>query len=102
MPYILVTPTRNETWLAHPQNYAYSRLAGRPISGAGVPTFLTDIPRGYSLMVTGTTVTENRTPSQDDLAAADYYFLGGHTYTISDAQAAVLIAAGYSEWLTPA
>ena len=101
MPYILVTPTRNETWLAYPQNYAYSRLAGRPISGAGTTTFLTDIPRGLSLLVTGTTVTENQTPSQDDLAAADYYFLGGHTYTVSDAQAAVLIAAGYSECLTP-
>ena len=78
MTYKLIPPTRNETWLAHPQNYAYSRLAGRPISGAGVPTSLTDIPRGYALLVTGTTVTENRTPSQDDLAAADYYFLGGH------------------------
>lgn len=101
MAYKLITPTRNETWLAYPQNYAYSRLAGRPISGAGVPTRLTDIPRGYSLLVTGSTVTENQTPSQDDLAAADYYFLGGHNYDITDEQAAVLIAAGYSEWLTP-
>lgn len=101
MPYKLIPPTRNETWLAFPQNYAYSRLAGKPISGAGVPTRLTDIPRGYALLVTGSTVTESRTPSQDDLAAADYYFLGGHYYEISDQQAAVLIAAGYSEWLTP-
>lgn len=101
MAYKLITPTRNETWLAYPQNYAYSRLAGRPISGAGVPTRLTDIPRGYSLLVTGNTVTETRTPSQDDLAAADYYFLGGSNYVITDQQAAVLIAAGYSEWLTP-
>ena len=101
MAYKLITPTRNETWLAYPQNYAYSRLAGKPVSGAGVPTRLTDIPRGYTLLVTGTTVTENQTPSQDDLAAADYYFLGGHYYEITDAQAAVLIAAGYSEWLTP-
>lgn len=101
MPYRLVTPTRNETWLAYPQNFPYSRLAGRPISGAGVPTFLTDIPRGISLLVTGSTVIQNQTPSQDDLAAADYYFLGGHNYDISDEQAAVLIAAGYNEWLTP-
>ena len=79
----------------------YARLAGRPISGAGVPTRLTDIPRGYTLLVTGTTVTENQTPSQDALAAADYYFLGGHNYDITDEQAAVLIAAGYSEWVTP-
>lgn len=62
---------------------------------------MTDIPRGITLMVTGTTVTENMTPSQDDLNAADYYFLGGANYTITDAQAAILIAAGYSEWVTP-
>lgn len=101
MAYKLITPTVNQTWLAYPQNYAYSRLAGRPISGAGVPTRLTDIPRGITLMVTGTTVTQNQTPSQDDLNAADYYFLGGANYTITDAQAAILIAAGYSEWVTP-
>ena len=101
MPYKLITPTRNETWLAYPQNYAYSRLAGRPISGAGVPTRLTDIPRGYTLIVNGSTVTEVQTPYQDDLESADYYFLGGHNYVITDAQAAVLTAAGYSEWLTP-
>lgn len=99
--YKLITPTRNETWGAYPMMNPYARLAGRPISGAGVPTRLTDIPRGYTLLVTGTTVTENRTPSQDDLAAADYYFLGGHNYDITDQQAAVLIAAGYSEWVTP-
>jgi hypothetical protein len=77
----------------------YARLAARPISGAGVPTRLTDIPRGISLLVNGTTVTENMTPSQDDLAAADAYYLGGHVYTIEDSAAQILIDAGYSEWL---
>jgi len=41
------------------------------------------------------------TPNQDDLAAASYYFLGGHNYTISDAQATVLINAGYGDYVTP-
>jgi hypothetical protein len=39
------------------------------------------------------------TPNQDDLAAADAYYLGGHVYTIDDAAAQILIDAGYSEWL---
>jgi hypothetical protein len=40
-----------------------------------------------------TNVTLTLTPSQDDLAAASYYFLGGHEYEISDDhQAAVLTA----------
>jgi hypothetical protein len=99
--YKLITPTRNETWGAYPMMNPYARLAGRPISGAGVPTRLTDIPRGYTLIVNGTTVTEVQTPYQDDLENADYYFLGGHNYDITDQQAAVLIAAGYSEWVTP-
>jgi hypothetical protein len=41
------------------------------------------------------------TPSQDDLAAASYYFLGGHEYEISDYQAQVLIDAGYGDYVTP-
>jgi hypothetical protein len=80
-------------------------LAGRPVTG-GTSTgttnpYITDVPRGYSLLVTGTTVTEIQTPSQDQLAAADYYFLGGHEYTVSQGQATVLTNAGYGDYLTP-
>jgi N4-gp56 family major capsid protein len=83
----------------------YSRLAGRrfnggTIDGAIAPS-MTDIPRGQTLIVNGTTVTATLTPSQDDLAAASYYFLGGHEYEISDYQAGVLTAAGYGSWITP-
>ena len=104
MPYTLITPWNNETWV---DNYftPYARLAGRRMVGGTydgtIPVSLTDVPRGVSLLVTGTSVTENRTPSQDDLADADYYFLGGHTYVVSDEQAAVLTAAGYGDYLTP-
>ena len=105
MPYTLNTPWRWETWGAGDGVYdPYSRLAGRRINGGTltgpINPSLTDIPRGVSLLVTGTVVTENQTPSQDDLAAADYYFLGGHEYTISDQQAQVLINAGYGSYLT--
>lgn len=105
MPYILEGPWRNETWGARGEYDPYSRLAGRRFNGGTIngtiPISMTDIPRGIALLVTGTTVTENQYPSQDDLANADYYFLGGHVYTVSDTQAAILTAAGYGNYLTP-
>ncbi len=104
MPYILNGPWRNETHGARNEYDAYSRLAGRRLNGGSingnVPISITDIPRGISLLVTGSTVVENQYPSQDDLANVDYYFLGGHVYTVSNEQAAVLIAAGYGDYLT--
>lgn len=98
MPYKLITPWDAETWITD-GNYTspYARLAGRPAPEGGR---ITDINRGITLLVTGTTVTENRTPSQDDLAAADEYYLGGHSYTLDNADAQILINAGYSEYLT--
>jgi hypothetical protein len=103
VPYQLNTPWNNETWTDN--NFSpYSRLAGKRIQG-GTPNgvigvSLTDIARGITLLVNGSVVTENRTPSQDDLSDADAYYLGGHEYTISDSAAAILIAAGYSSYLT--
>ena len=104
MAYTLVTPYRWETYVSEPFS-KYARLAGRrfnggTIDGAIAPS-MTDVPRGQSLLVTGTTVVMTQTPSQDDLAAASYYFLGGHEYVISDEQAAVLTAAGYGSYVTP-
>ena len=106
MAYTLMTPYQWQTWGAGAGEYtAYSRLAGRRLNGGtidgAIAPSLTDIPRGQTLIVNGTTVTATLTPSQDDLAAATYYFLGGHEYTISDYQAGVLTAAGYGSWLTP-
>ena len=94
-----------QTWGAdNTENTAYSRLAGRRFNGGTIdgpiPISLTDVARGQTLIVNGTQVTITLTPSQDDLAAASYYFLGGHEYTISDYQAGVLTAAGYGSWLT--
>jgi hypothetical protein len=102
--YQLNTPWNNETWVDNTFT-PYARLAGKPITG-GTPNGviaprLTDIARGITLLVNGSVVTENRTPSQDDLSDADAYYLGGHEYTISDSEAAILIAAGYSDYLTP-
>ena len=99
MSYQLITPWDAETWIVD-GTYAspYARLAARPAPQGGR---ITDIGRGITLLVTGTTVAENRTPSQDDLAAASYYYLGGHEYTISDYEANILINAGYSDYVTP-
>ena len=97
--YHLMTPWQAETWIPDGNIYSpYGRLAARPnANGIGR---ITDIGRGVSLLITGSTVTENRTPSQDDLAAADQYFLGGHEYTVDQDTADILIAAGSSEYLT--
>jgi hypothetical protein len=105
MPYQLRTPWQNETWCDSTYFNMYARLAGRPLAGGtytgGIPSFMTDVARGVTLLVNGTVVTESRTPYQDDLANATTYYLGGHEYTLTDAEAQVLINAGYSEYLTP-
>jgi hypothetical protein len=105
MAYTLTTPFQNQTWGAGTGEYSmYSRLAGRRFIGGTIsgpiPTSLTDIRRGQTIIVNGTNVYLTLTPSQDDLAAASYYFLGGHEYEISDYQAQVLIDAGLSDYVT--
>jgi len=101
-----MTPYQWQTWGAGGSEFTpYSRLAGRRFNGGTIdgpiPISLTDVARGQTLIVNGTQVTITLTPSQDDLASASYYFLGGHEYTISDYQAQVLIDAGYGDWVTP-
>lgn len=102
MPYHLVTPWENQTWITDPTSN-YARLAGRPLAGGsstGSQQFITDVPRCLTFLINGTTVTTNMTPSQDDLADADYYYLGGHEYTVSNDVAQILINAGYSDYVT--
>lgn len=105
MPYTLTTPWRWETYGAGYKEFTpYARLAARPIdlgtASGTINPFLTDIPRGYTFIVNGTTVTTEQTPSQDTLAAADSYYLGGTTNTISNAEAQIFINAGYSSFVT--
>tara|TARA_R110000822_G_scaffold284795_3_gene406216 strand:+ start:79 stop:402 length:324 start_codon:yes stop_codon:yes gene_type:complete len=104
MAYTLITPWQNETWIDNTVFTPYGRLAGRPLTGGSytgsVPSYMTDVARGVSLLVNGTDVTESRTPTQDNLSDADTYYLGGHEYTLTDAAAQILIDAGYSEYLT--
>lgn len=97
--YHLMTPWEAETWIPNGDIYStYGRIAGKPnANGIGR---ITDIGRGVTLIINGSTVTETRYPYQDDLAAADQYFLGGHEYTVDQATADILIAAGYGDYLT--
>lgn len=102
MAYTLVTPWENQTWIADPTS-DYARLAGRPLSGGsltGSQQYITDVPRCLTFIINGTTVTTNMTPDQDTLANADYYYLGGHEYTVSDEVAQILIDAGYEDYVT--
>ena len=111
MPQVLVgysinTPWQYQTWGAgQPWPDKYSRLAGKPITGGTltgpINPFLTDIPRGVTLIVNGTQVTETLYPYQNTLADADWYILGGHNQEITDAQAQILIDAGYGAYVEP-
>ena len=106
MTYRATTPWQWQTWGAgQPWPDKYSRLAGKPITGGTltgpINPFLTDIPRGVTLIVNGTQVTETLYPYQNTLADADWYILGGHNQEITDAQAQILIDAGYGAYVEP-
>lgn len=106
MAYTATTPWEYQTWGAGlPWPDKYSRLSARPITGGtytgAINPYMTDIARGVTFIVNGSTVTTTLYPYQDDLFNADWYVLGGHNQVITDAQAAVLIAAGYGDYVTP-
>lgn len=51
--------------------------------------------RGYTVRKVGDTYVQSTEAYSLDLDAADVVYQGGHSYTVSDAEAADLIAAGY-------
>lgn len=58
------------------------------------------VGRGLSLCVQGDTVTARQYIAQEDWDNYDQVYLGGHTYEITDAEAAVLSAAGFGSYIT--
>lgn len=64
------------------------------------PRGLWSINRGITLQVTGGVVTQNRYPSDISIEEADYTYLGGHEYVVTDAEALVLANGGYASNLT--
>jgi hypothetical protein len=58
------------------------------------------IARANTILVYGTAVVSERTPGVDETQAADYCYLGGHEYIITDPERTILINAGYSANIT--
>lgn len=65
----------------------------------GLYRFFT-FPKGIAVLVSGTTVTENKYPFQGDLESYDYVYLGGYSHPITDAEATILTNAGYGAYIT--
>lgn len=106
MAYMATTPWEYQTWGANqPWPDKYTRLSQKAITGGTQtgPTnpFLTDIARGVTLIAKDGVVEATMYPYQDTLFNADFYILGGHTQQITDAQAAILIANGYGDYVSP-
>ena len=58
------------------------------------------IHRADTILVYGTAVQQVRTPGVDQTLEADYYYLGGHEYIISETEKTILTNAGYSAYIT--
>lgn len=59
------------------------------------------IPRGDSLLVYGSRVVRDRSPAVQETLDADYCYLGGHIYEITEHEKDILTAAGYGYCITP-
>lgn len=53
--------------------------------------------RGYTVRKVGDTYIQGTEVYSDDQNSADVLYLGGHTYEVSDDEAAALTAAGYGD-----
>jgi len=69
-------------------------------AGFGRLFFRYKIDRGDSLLVFGTAVLRQRTPAVQDTQSADYCYLGGHEYILSDKEYTILVNAGYGANIT--
>jgi len=58
------------------------------------------IARGDSLLVYGTAVVRTRTPAVQDTQSADYCYLGGGIYIITQTEKDILTNAGYGANIT--
>lgn len=83
MGYKLVTPTRKEG------PAGFGRLFWRY-----------KIDRGDTLLVYGTAVVRTRTASVQETLDADYCYLGGHEYILSNDEYQILTNAGYGSYIT--
>jgi hypothetical protein len=58
------------------------------------------INRANTVLVYGQTTVSIRTPGVQDTQEADYCYLGGHEYTITQVERDILVANGYGDNIT--
>ena len=56
------------------------------------------IARGDTILVYGTSIVRERTPGVDETQAADYCYLGGHSYVITPVEYNILVNGGYGQY----
>lgn len=56
--------------------------------------------RGISVLKEGSSYREVRYPTDTEVDAATIAYIGGHEYTVTDAEATALTNAGYGSYLT--
>jgi hypothetical protein len=65
-------------------------------TGEFVTTYFSEGARGKTVLITNGVATEKRYVTDSQLKAADYFFLGGHTYDdLSEVEGQALVDAGY-------
>jgi len=69
-------------------------------AGFGILFWRYKIARANSILVNGSVVTSIRTPAVQDTQSADYCYLGGHEYIITQPEYDILYAAGYGPYIT--
>ena len=69
-------------------------------AGFGILFWRYRLPRANSILVNGSVVTSIRTPAVQDTQSADYCYLGGHEYVITQPEYDILYAAGYGPYIT--
>ena len=69
-------------------------------AGFGILFWRYSLPRANSILVFGTAVVSTRTPAVQDTQSADYCYLGGHEYVLSQAEYTILTNAGYGANIT--
>ena len=57
------------------------------------------ITRANTILVYGTSIVSLRTPGVDQVAEADYAYLGGHVSPITEVERTILINAGYGAYI---
>lgn len=79
MAYVFHTPTVSEGPLAEGRLFSRYRLV-----------------RGITVLKHGSTYTEVRYPSSEEVAEADIAYMGGYSYPVDATEKAALEAAGYT------